>query len=127
MRRGYSLLEAVAALFLLSLITILVLDLLPSTRLTIRHGENRYQAQQLAQSALARAEAGNFDDLVVGESRALDDQTRGQVTFELERKVQTVAGHDPARLRRVAVTVRWQERTGAKSITREVYVARVPR
>ncbi|MGE0494866.1 MAG: hypothetical protein AB7S38_36990 [Vulcanimicrobiota bacterium] len=127
MRRGYSLLEAVAALFLLSLITILVLDLLPSTRLTIRQGEDRYQAQLLAQSALAQAEAERFEELVVGESRELDDQTRGTIVFHLERKVQTVAGHDPDRLRRVAVTVRWQERTGAKSITREVYVARVPR
>lgn len=114
------------ALFLLSLITVLLANLLPSSRLTIRKGENRYQAQMLAESALDRARALRFQDLAPGVV-ALDPQERGGTTFELSREVAAVTGHPTDRLLSVKVRVTWKEKTGDLELVREVYLANVPR
>lgn len=120
MRRGFSLLEAVASLFLLSIVIVLAVNLLPSTRMTLRKGENLYQARVLAQSALARAQAVRFQDLA---SADLGDANRNGTVFRLERKVQP----EGDRLRRVTVTVTWNEKTGPKELVSETLVADVPR
>lgn len=125
--RGASLLEAVAALFLLSLVLIFLLNLLPSARLTDLRAENRLQAGTLAQSALARAQAGSFDALVVGQKTDLGDVTCGTTVFDQQEQVAAVSGSGADRLRDVTVTVRWREKTGPQKLVREVYVTNVPR
>ena len=124
--RGFSLLEAVLALFLLSLITILLANLLPSSRLTIKKGENRYQAQLLAESVLDRTRAERFDQLALGNT-TLDPEERGGTTYQLTREVGTVDGHPADRLLSIKVRVTWREKTGDLELVRETYLANVPR
>lgn len=120
--KGFSLAETVLSLFLLSLVVILLVNLYPTSMLTVRQGENRFQANQIAASELARLQSGSFDDLVVGSVTPLDPVVHNSMEFERRVEVFEVPPNPEDHLKGVRVTVSWKERNELRQVSQELYV-----
>lgn len=121
-RAGFSLAETVLSIFLLSLVVILLVNLYPTSMLTVRQGENRFQAEQIAASELARLQSESFDDLVVGSAQDLDPVFHESLRFDRRVEVFEVPPNSDEHLKGVRVTVSWKERNEVRQVSQELYV-----
>lgn len=121
MKRAFSLLETVFAIALVGFILILVVNLVPSSVLAVRRGEEQLQAENLARSVLEEARAAPFSALAVGTSTPPSPDPN----FTLSREVFAVPNASVDRTLGVRVTVGWSRSGRPQQIVREVWVSSV--
>ncbi len=123
-RRGFSLLEIVISLFLLSAVVIMVLNLYPSTLLGMHHNRNRTQAELQASSALAQVRQSTFDDMPIGLDKILSKTKVEGVEYTTRLQVLKATRGDPDRLRVIRITTSWDDK---HQVTRELWIPRASR
>ncbi len=126
-RAGFSLIETVVAIFLLSLLTVVLLNLYPSSVLAVRRAEQIQTADSLAQSVLSQAASRPFSSLLVGANEALPETEVGGQTYQATLSIRAVAGADVETLKALQVTVRWSERNKSREVSHEIWVPRIQR
>jgi hypothetical protein len=119
--KGLSLLETVVAGALFFFVTILLLNLFPSSLLSLKAAENRARAERLAQACLEENEAFAFT--MLGRPPAVTQQWDG-LEFTIQLEIYALSGVEQERLRQVRAVVSWTERNERRSAARETYVSR---
>ncbi len=129
MKRGVSLLEMVLALAILGLIGLFLMNLLPSAALVNRRAEHQTAAAGWARELVDFAAATDFDQFRNGTydknnpgpfDTLLADRTQGDtVVLSAQAEVSRVPGVPRRRLFKLRVTVSWNERGRALSVTTE--------
>ncbi|MEW6278458.1 MAG: hypothetical protein AB1758_07555 [Candidatus Eremiobacterota bacterium] len=137
MRRGMSLAELILTATLLALIFIFLLNILPTTMMSIRQAEHRIRASAVAQAILDECASGPFRDLQANatyipgspgplgamlgrQDLRMDDGVVLQPTLEVSAGA---AGVPRDRLARVRVIVTWQERGRQLRVIRELKIS----
>lgn len=120
-RRGFALIEAVFAFALVGFMLVVTLNLLPSSVVAVRKGEERLQAENLARSFLEQARGASFGSLAPGTT----DLESPLPQFIVQQEVYPVDGADPDQLLGVRITVSWTARGRPQELVREVWVSRV--
>jgi len=116
-----SLLETVVAGALFFFVTILLLNLFPSSLLSLKAAENRARAERLAQACLEENQAFAFTTL--GRPPAVTQKWDG-LDFTIQLEIYALSGVEQQRLRQVRAVVSWTERNERRSAARETYVSR---
>lgn len=125
MKRGFSLVETVLATFVLSLITMAVFNIFPSSVMAVKRGEMELEADSLAQQQLEEYRARPFDSLVLGNAPAIPPVTVGDTAFAVSTRVAAVPDSDVDHLKAVVVTVDWTHSAKSHTITREAWIVSV--
>ncbi len=121
MRRGVTLAESILAIFLMSLIVLLIFNLYPTAMMSLRGSGQNLQANDVANSVLDEYQEKRFNTLVVGAPIQLPNRP-GRGTeytpvveiFDVERP-----GVDKTRIKGIRVTVSWVDQGVAHKLVRE--------
>lgn len=122
---GVAIGETLVGIFLLALILTALFNLIPTTILANRHGSQRIQADNLAQSTIAEVRTTPFDDLVVGTSTDRPAATVENVSYLTTVSVKAPPQGDPDRLKVVAVDVSWTMGSKVRRVSHELWMHRV--
>lgn len=128
--RGVTLAESVLAIFLLALTVVLVLNLYTRSMATLRVSAQKIQADALAQSILEDYMAVRFADLKVAPPLVLPKVPGKGTEFEPTVEILDMTyptGVDPTMIKRIKVTIRWQDRGMERVLVRELARANVRR
>lgn len=125
MRKGFSLIETVLATFVLSLITMAVFNIFPSSVMAIKRGEMELEADSLAQQQLEEYRARSFDSLALGNAPLTSPVTLSGTAFQVSTRVAAVPGSNVDHLKAVVVTVDWTHSARSHTITREAWIVSV--
>jgi len=122
--RGLSLLETVVATFLFTLVTVLVMNLFPSSLFSLQQAELKQRAERLCQSRLNEERVRKFSSFTLNSSTPLpaEEWEGHKLTPVLE-----VLPHAGTALKILRVTVTWRERNQTRKVSREVWITDVPR
>lgn len=129
-RRGLTLIEVVVGGTLIALAVVVAVSALPATTILTNRGRFRVHALQVAQSTLEQQRARPWSALPAPPATVqLPNQTlEGTGTvFSPVLSVTAVTGYDQQALRRITVSVTWEERGATQQVQHESMVARVPR
>lgn len=107
-QKGVHLLEVIVASALFFLVSIFLLTLLPSSQWAGRKAENRLLAETYLDSEIENLRGKPFGELVDGPQPTYQVESRG-VSYEVKTEIGTETGVDSAFVKRVEVTVTWQE------------------
>lgn len=119
-RRGLSLVETIVIAGLISTVFLLVMGLLPSFKLANRRASLELQASTITQSALERARATRFDDLVTAtETFNIDQVNYTQTT--------TVVSSPSGLTKTITVDLSWDWNNKTFTVSRQGMICRVPR
>lgn len=121
-QRGLSATETICSLFLITILVILVINLFPATLLSVRYSEQRLQAEEVAQTVLAREFERPFFELALGENDRESIQLGG---MRYAPRVIVSEDKDSSSLLHIKVEVRWVFRGQEKMLSRERWRARV--
>ncbi len=123
--RGFSVLEALVAGFVLTVILMTVLDLLPASLLAVGRSRHTVVANALARSILEGQRASGFSnfDHTPALTPVIDDNTTFTPLFEV---VDVSAQANPARVKGIRVTVTWTEHSRLRSVSQELWESNVP-
>jgi Tfp pilus assembly protein PilV len=124
---GLSLMEVIFSLTLLGLVTVLVMNLFPSSMVTVKKAEYRMQANTLAETVLAEQAARPYDELVVGAPPDIAAQIVEGVDYLVTTEVRAVPDRLPEYVKSVHVTVSWTVRNIDQRLERELWVPAVER
>lgn len=117
--RGFSLVEAIVALFLVIITAIVLLNIFPASRKGLQLSENRVSAASLGSSILEDARKKKFDNISTStgsfEYKGTDNGSPFSQNFNYKLNVQLV--NPDTKLLWVDVT--WTEATGSKKATVE--------
>lgn len=133
-------LELIFTATLLALVFMVMLNLVPTAMMSVRQGEHRVAANALAQAIVDECETMHFRHLqadrtyipgspgAVGamltrQARDLEDGTVLEPTLE----VAGLPGYNRRSIAHLRLTIAWQEKTGRRSLTREMDVSSVLR
>lgn len=119
-QRGLSLLETIFAFVLVGFSVIFVFQLLPSSVVAVRRGEEQLQAENLARTFVEEARSAPFQTLSLGSTALTAPEP-----FSVEREIYSVSGADPAHLLGIRVRVQWSARGRSYELVREVWVSHV--
>lgn len=123
--RGFSIPETLIGIFVVALVLTALFNMIPTTVLANRHGSQRIQADNVAQSVLAEVRSLPFQSLGLGtvEQRA----TVKVDNVEFHPKVMVVAPPqgDPSRLKVIRVEVSWLMRDRERSVTHELWLHKI--
>ncbi|MHB2020019.1 MAG: type IV pilus modification PilV family protein [Candidatus Xenobia bacterium] len=117
MRRGFNLIEVMVASFILSLIFLALLDLLPTSLLSLKHAEKQMAADTIGASVLDEMRDVPFAQITPGPlppDRVVDD-----VSYHVFLQTQPV--------NTLVVRVSWQEHDTIKSQYYVETLTKVPR
>ncbi len=113
-QKGFSLVEAIVALFLVIITAIVLLNIFPASRKGLQLSENRLSATALGSNILEDAGAKKFDDIneLKGnfEYKGADNDAPFSQRFDYKLNVESI-NED---LKRLWVEVTWTEATGSK-------------
>lgn len=123
--RGFSLIETILATFVLSLITMAVFNIFPSSVMAVKRGEMELEADSLAQQLLEEYRSKPFETLTLGPGPALPPVSVAGTTFEVQARVNSVVGSDANHLKAVEVTVDWTHSAKSHRIIREAWIVSV--
>ncbi len=116
------------SVFLVSMLTILILNLYPSSVMATRQAEQAQRADRIAQSVLSQAMSRPFASLALGLNETFPDETRGGIVYRSTLEVLPLpAGSDPELARALKVTVNWEDRGKQRQVVHEVWVPKIPR
>lgn len=124
--RGFQLIEVIIAGFIFFLVSIFLLNLLPSSQWAVAKAEMRLTAENLAHSKLEELRTGPFSALALGPHTAPVHQQHG-VDFETSFEVRVLADADPDLVKDVEVTVRWTDRRQPRELRARGYIGRLRR
>lgn len=113
--------ETVVAISLLGLIIIFVVNIFPGSVLAARSGNERIEAENLAESILEQTRASAFNSLTLGTTNVPSPDPKFTVTQEIF--VPTNADADQTL--GVRIIVQWESKSQTKSIQREVWLSSV--
>jgi type II secretory pathway pseudopilin PulG len=125
--RGFSLVETVFAMTVLSLVGLFVLNLFPTASLAVHRAAHELQAEALAQSVLEEMRATPFAAHEPDSSSALPRRTVEGVDYHPVLEVYVPAGEDAQHLKGLRVTVRWEYARKAHIVAHEAWIANLPR
>ena len=124
-KRGLSIAESLLSVFLVALLAVVLFNLLPTTVLANRQGNEQLQARSLAQSELAEIRARPFPQLTPG-LRETNGPIRLQGNdYHTELLVGTPTNGDPQYMRLLTVTVRWVSNNQNKSLREQIWIHQV--
>jgi type II secretory pathway pseudopilin PulG len=128
LQRGLSLVETVISLFLIGMLTVLLVNLFPSSVAASRHSETRMRAEVLAESLLAQQMSRDYEQLEVGSLTSLVpiESDFGQ-TFYPTVEVFQAETRDVSFIKGLRVTVEWTHSEVERSVVQEVWVANLRR
>lgn len=119
-RRALSLAETIVASCLLGMVTLAVCNLLPSSLLAMRRGEQQMRADQIAQELLVGYSSVPFAALTLGPvAPAPAVQKWDGVDYVSTASVFKIAGTDEQLAKGLRVTVRWTFRKKDYQTTQE--------
>ena len=110
------------AISLLYLVITFVVQLLPTNLYAMIRSQSRLTADNLAQSQLQEQVNRPFSELTIGTSQALPEVQQDSKVYRSQLEVLKADHEDPTRLRLVRVTVRWNDRSSARSLVREQWI-----
>jgi hypothetical protein len=122
---GLSLTETVVALFLASMLVVVLVNLFPSAVAAMRTSEAKAQAVDLTESLLAEQKARPFSELVPGPATTLDPVKRGPIVLQPRLQIFEIPGRNPDYLRGARVTVSWKTSRQTREVSQEVWLARI--
>ena len=122
MRRGHSLAEVVISIFLLGLVVGAILNLWPTSLLSVERNEARMQAMHLAQNALETTAREPFQQLAV---RPVQTDTISRGGREFTRRL-TVTRQGPS-LCQMVVEVSWADHGRQASLEERLDVSELHR
>lgn len=123
--RGFSLVETILAAFILSLITMAVFNIFPSSVMAVKRGEMELEADSIAAQILEEHRARPFEELVLAGPAPLAPLTLGGTKFEPFLQIDDVPGCSDQHLRAVRVEVRWSHSGKSYSLAREAWIVSV--
>jgi Tfp pilus assembly protein PilV len=123
--RGVSIVEALAAGFVLTIVLMTLLDLLPASLLAVSRARHTETATNLARSLIEDRRAAGFGlfDTPPTLTPLVEDGTTFVPQFQV---VDVSAQANPARVKAIRVVVVWQEHGGLRSLSQELWLAYVP-
>ena len=119
--KGFNLVEVVVAFGLLSVMVAIFFNLIPSSTLASKRGENRLAAGIIAQSELEKLRGLAFGELILEDEKE-QEVMQGTTRFKLKSSVSDIVGSDPSHIKQVKVTVSWPERNKEQSLSHELRV-----
>ncbi|MGE0489084.1 MAG: hypothetical protein AB7S38_07700 [Vulcanimicrobiota bacterium] len=122
MKRGHSLAEVVISIFLLGLVVGAILNLWPTSLLSVERNEARMQAMHLAQNGLETVAREPFQKLLV---RPVQVETIGRDGRDFVRRL-TVTGLGPS-LCELVVEVSWEDHGRQARVEERLFVSELHR
>lgn len=116
---GLTLVETAVGMTLLLLVFVVGLNLLPSAWKAMSAGEQRVQANSLAQSLLEQKSSENFDSITAG---PLPDVELNGTKYKVDLAVDSSV----PRLKRLALTLSWEARGRTLTMTRKLSICKLP-
>jgi len=118
MKKGFTIVEVLAGIVILSIGIIAVVNLFPSSTRVVTHFQKQTQAIYLAQSKLEEVNSIEYDDLTVG---IIEPKHEVQSGFQRQTQVSLVDGDlaesdTDVGLKKITVTVFWKEEDKEKSV-----------
>jgi len=117
-----SLAEVIFSGILALVLCLAVLSAFPTSLWAVTQSENLIQADQLAQSALDKAQARPFAELELGVESPEQVHIGAQV-FERRLEIFEVPEARPELLKGLRVTVSWEERGGRRQVVHELWIS----
>ena len=117
--RGLTLVELIVSISLLALVVMFVLELVPTSMLSLRRSEGRLVGETIAEGELEREASAAFVHLTAGSQKQLPDQTVGSLTYHLKTQTLRAGSENPNRLLTLKVTVTWTEQGTTRTAVRE--------
>ncbi len=125
MNRGVSLLETILAGFIISLVTMAVFNIFPTSAMAVKRGEMQLLADAIAERELEQLRVAPFDSLALGPGPAVAPETRYGTTFNTAITISRVPGSDEDVLKRATVVVTWTHSNKNYTSTREAWLVSV--
>ncbi len=125
MKRGLTLIETIMATFIISLVTMAVFNIFPSSAWTVKRAESELYADSVAMRHLEEQRARPFSELALGSSESLPDESSAGTTFHAHLEIEEVADSSPEVLKALRVRVQWKHSDREYRLTREAWVVSV--
>ena len=122
--RGFQLIEVIIACAIFFLVSLFVLNLLPTSQWAVAKAEYRLTAENLAYSKLEELRSGSFEDLTEG-LHPLGSERHSGVDFTTQFEVSRITGADFDLVREVRVTVFWEDRGETRVVIAQSYINRI--
>jgi len=106
------------------LLVIFLLNLFPGALLAQRQSETRLEAQRQAELLLDISRQARFDTYAVDSSISTADRIRNGVTYKPILQVLAVPGYYSNSLKEMRVTVGWDDRGTARTMTVAAWMSR---
>lgn len=123
---GLSLMEVTFSLFLLGLVTVFVMNLFPSSMITVKQAEYKFQANLLCETLLAEELARPYESLEVA-SVTPGARTVERVDYVTNVEVLEITGRDPDHIKNIRATVSWTISDVQREVVREQWFANLKR
>ena len=125
LKRGFSLAETIIASFLVSLVTLAIFNLFPSSAMMVKRGEMALIADSLAHNQLEELRNQPFESLTVGSVATPEPVTNNGVEYSLQAEILAHPGSDPDALKIARVTVTWSHARKDYSAVGEAWLSSV--
>ena len=122
---GLSLIEVIFSLALLAGVALLVLNLFPTSMVTVKKAEQRMQANLLAETLLAEQAAAPFETLLVGGPPLTRTERVGNVEYNTRVVILEIPDRNTDYLKNVRVSIDWKVQNLQHSLVRELWVANI--
>lgn len=129
-KRALSLIEVVVSTTLLALATLVAVGALPAMTMSSNRARFQVEALELAQGLLEQQRASAWMTIATYPYRvdlASHPLENTSIVYQPRLEIDQVPGYDPLLLRRVQVTVEWQDRNATRKVQHETMVSNVPR
>lgn len=125
MNRGISLLETILAGFIISLVTMSVFNIFPTSAMAVKRGEMQLLADSIADRELEQLRVAPFDSFPLGPGPAVAPESHHGTTFNTVITIGQVTGSDENVLKRATVVVSWTHSNKNYTSTREAWLVSV--
>lgn len=125
MSRGFSLLETILAAFIISLVTMAVFNIFPTSAMAVKRGEMQLVADSIAQREMEQLRVVPFDSLNLGPGPAVAPETIQGTTFTTSISLVAQPPSDPDVLKVVRVEVSWSHSSKNYTATQEAWLVSV--
>lgn len=113
------------AAFILSLVTMAILSIFPSSAMAVKRGEMQLTADSIAERELERLREVPFDSLPLGPRPPISDEQHQGTKYHLSVEVLKEPSSDVKVLKRLVATVTWSHSEKNYSTVHEAWVTSV--
>ena len=125
MSRGFSLLETILAGFVISLVTMAIFNIFPTSSMAAKRGEMQMLADSIATRELEQLRATDFDALILGPGPVVAPETHYGTTFNAQLRILNEPSSSTDVLKRLQAVVSWNHSNRNYSVTHESWVLSV--